>query len=266
MALGTNREVTVRLAPVAVGTNLVLGLVPDFDARPRTTLAGRLDLTNLGPVGGFFVALQIALYGGLVLAAPFVFYFVAAFIFPALRLREKYFVYRGLGFGLGLFLTGLCFCYFVLMPIALNASVAYSNWLGIAVTQWRAEEYISFVCKFMLGMGLGFQMPVVLLTLVRMGVLSYSSLSKMRRYMIVINLILGALLTTPEVVTQVLMAIPLQILYEVSVWIAWYWERRDRKRAEAEEQRERTERPTREGEPSPKTEEHKEPENATHDG
>ena len=55
----------------------------------------------------------------------------------------------------------------------------------------------------------------------------------MRRYMIVVNLVLGALLTTPEVLTQIMMAIPLQFLYEVSVWVAWYWERRDRKRAEA---------------------------------
>jgi sec-independent protein translocase protein TatC len=54
----------------------------------------------------------------------------------------------------------------------------------------------------------------------------------MRRYMIVINLVLGAVLTTPEVITQVLMAVPLQLLYEISVWIAWYWERRDRKRQE----------------------------------
>src|SRR5688572_8289116 len=86
-------------------------------------------------------------------------------------------------------------------------------------------------------MGIGFQMPVVLLTLVKIGVLSYTALSKMRRYMIVINLVLGALLTTPEVLTQVMMAIPLQILYECSVWIAWYWERRDRKREESERKR-----------------------------
>jgi sec-independent protein translocase protein TatC len=63
-------------------------------------------------------------------------------------------------------------------------------------------------------------------------------LSKMRRYMIVINLMLGALLTTPEVITQVMMAVPLQFLYEVSVWVAWYWERRDRKREEMARKRE----------------------------
>jgi sec-independent protein translocase protein TatC len=128
------------------------------------------------------------------------------------------------------------------MPVALSASVLYSNWLGFEANQWRAEEYISFVCKFMIGMGIGFQLPVVLLTLVKIGVLSYAALSKMRRYMIVINLVLGALLTTPEVITQVLMALPLQVLYEISVWVAWYWERRDRKRAEAARKREEDQR------------------------
>ena len=82
----------------------------------------------------------------------------------------------------------------------------------------------------MLGMGLGFELPVVLLALVKIGILDYKKLSAMRRYMIVINLILGALLTTPEVFTQILMAISLQVLYEISVWIAWYWERQEKKR------------------------------------
>ena len=221
------------------GTNgYIVALRPDPKADPVEAQKLHVNLVNLGPVGGFFVALQVALYGGMVLASPFIFYFVAGFIFPALRMGEKYYVYRGLGFGLLLFFLGVGFCYFILMPVALSASALYSNWLGFESNQWRAEEYISFVCKFMLGMGLGFQMPVVLLTLVKIGVLSYAMLSKMRRYMIVINLVLGAVLTTPEVLTQVMMAIPLQILYEISVWIAWYWERRDKKREEAQRRRE----------------------------
>ena len=116
------------------------------------------------------------------------------------------------------------------MPLALTASVQFSEWLGFNVTFWRAEDYTSFVCKFMLGMGLGFELPVVILILVKLGILNYDMLSKGRRYMIVINLILGALLTTPEVFTQIMMAIPLQLLYEISVWIAWYWERKEKKR------------------------------------
>jgi sec-independent protein translocase protein TatC len=85
----------------------------------------------------------------------------------------------------------------------------------------------------MLGMGLGFEMPVVILTLVKIGILNYRILSMGRRYMIVINLILGALLTTPEVITQIIMFLPLQCLYEISIWIAWYWERQEKKREAA---------------------------------
>ncbi|HEX4341932.1 MAG TPA: twin-arginine translocase subunit TatC, partial [Verrucomicrobiae bacterium] len=189
-----------------------------------------VDLVNLSPAGGFIVAFQVAFYGGMVMAAPFIFYFIAGFIFPALRMREQRYVYRGLAIGVVLFLTGVSFCYFILMPVALAASQLYSQWLGLGAFEWRAEDYISFVCKFMLGMGLGFELPVVILILVKIGVLNYDLLSKGRRYMIVICLVLGALLTTPEVLTQVLMAVPLYILYEVSVWIAWYWERQERKR------------------------------------
>jgi sec-independent protein translocase protein TatC len=189
-----------------------------------------IELLNLSPASGFFVAFQIAFYAGLVIAAPFIFYFIAAFVFPALKLKEKYYIYRGLGFGVGLFMLGVSFCYFVLMPIALVASQRYSEWLGFSAFQWRADDYISFVCKFMLGMGLGFEMPVVILTLVKIGVLNYNILSKGRKYMIVINLVLGAVLTTPEVITQILMALPLQLLYEISVWITWWWERKEKKR------------------------------------
>ncbi|MSU58160.1 MAG: twin-arginine translocase subunit TatC [Pedosphaera sp.] len=232
--LGTNRFVGVAIEPLTLGTNRVLGWRIDSDPTLEANAKQmKIDLINLSPAGGFMVAFQVAFYGGMVLAALPISYFVISFIFPALKMREQKYVYRGLIFGCGLFFTGVSFCYFGLMPVALSASQMYSQWLGLGAFQWRAEEYISFVCKFMLGMGLGFELPVVLLTLVKIGVLNYRSLRKMWRYMIVINLILGAVLTTPEVITQVMMAVPLYGLYEISVWIAWYWERRDRKRAAA---------------------------------
>jgi sec-independent protein translocase protein TatC len=83
----------------------------------------------------------------------------------------------------------------------------------------------------MLGMGAGFELPVVLLALVKIGLLDYKKLTAMRRYMIVGNLVLGAILTTPEVFTQICMAIALQVLFEVAVWIAWYWERQEKRRS-----------------------------------
>ena len=227
---GTNRSVRLRLAPITIGTNQVLGLTPEDDTDASTREKLPIQIVNLSPAGSFIVATKVAFYGGLVISAPFIFYFVAQFVFPALKMREKKYIYRGLFFGAGLFLIGVCFCYFILMPVALAASVQYAEWLGFGAYQWRAEDYIGFVCKFMLGMGIGFELPVVVLTLVKIGVLNYRILASARRYVIVISFILGAVLTTPEVVTQVLMAIPLLILYEVTVWIAWYWERQEKKR------------------------------------
>jgi sec-independent protein translocase protein TatC len=233
--IGTNPFVKLELRPIPVGTNIVLAFSPEPDTEAANRERLPIDIVTLGPAGSFIVATKVALYGGMLVASPFIFYFISAFVFPALKIREKKYVYRGLFFGAGLFLIGVCFCYFILMPIALAASAQYAEWLGFTSNQWRSEDYISFVCKFMLGMGLGFEMPVIILTLVKIGLLNYRILSAARKYVIVINFILGAVLTTPEVVTQVLMAVPLQLLYEVSVWITWYWERRDKKReAQAE--------------------------------
>jgi len=231
--LGTNAYVQLDIVPLASGSNVFLSAVPKPDpgiGRESEREGLPIEIINLSPAGSFVVATKVAFYGGLVLAAPFIFYYVASFVFPALKMREKKYVYRGLAFGVGLFLTGITFCYFVLMPVALAASAQYAEWLGFTANQWRAEDYISFVCKFMLGMGLGFELPVVVLTLVKIGVLNYRILASARRYVIVICFVLGAILTTPEVITQILMAFPLLMLYEVSVWIAWYWERKEKQR------------------------------------
>jgi sec-independent protein translocase protein TatC len=236
-ALPTNQFLTLHLEPVAVrsesGTNYVLTVRPESNPEEGKRLY--VEVGSTGPAGAFVVAVRVAVYAGGLLASPFIFYFIFSFVFPALKIKERKYVARGLAFGIGLFLTGVAFCYWFLMPVALGASVAYTRWFGLTVPLWRAEEYISFVCKFMLGMGLGFEMPVILLVLVKIGILNYRILSKARRYVIVINFILGAVLTTPEILTQVLMALPLQILYEITIWIAWWWERKERKRREVEE-------------------------------
>src|SRR6266566_2342915 len=226
---GTNRFVRLEIVPVTIGTNRLLGVNVESESQapPQDS---PIDIVSLGPAAAFVVATKIALYGGLIVASPLIFYFVAQFVFPALKMREKKYVYGGLVFGAGLFLIGVAFCYFVMMPVTLALSAQYAQWFGFKANQWRAEDYIGFVCKFMLGMGLGFETPVIILTLVRMGILNYRMLAGARRYVIVISFVLGAILTTPEVITQVLMAVPLLLLYEISVWIAWYWERQQRKR------------------------------------
>ncbi len=227
---GTNRNIALEIAPVEIGTNVLLGLRQSTNQIASVWSGQGIDLVNLGPATAFFLAVEMALYGGIVLSSPFLLYFIGQFVFPALRMKEKKYTYQGLIFGLGLFLTGVSFCYFVLMPVALKASVQYSEWMGFSVYQWRAEDYIRFVSKFLLGMGLGFELPIVILVLVKIGIIGYRQLAAFRRYMIVVCLVLGAVLTTPEVITQILMAIPLYLLYEITIWIAWYWEWKEKKR------------------------------------
>lgn len=232
--VGTNRSVRLELVPFLQGTNPVMAwrAHPEPDNLPRQGLA--VQIVNLSPAGSFVVATKVAFYGGLVVASPFIFYFVAQFVFPALKMREKRHVYRGLGFGLGLFFCGICFCYFVLVPIALTASVQYAEWLGFTANQWRAEDYVGFVCKFLLAMGIGFELPVLVLTLVKIGVLNYRMLANGRPYVVVISGVLGAILTPPDLITMILMGVPIYALFELCVLIAWYWERRDKKREAAE--------------------------------
>jgi sec-independent protein translocase protein TatC len=225
---GTNRQVTLQLEPVQIGSNTFLAM-HEVPTDPDESTGGP-QLYYMGPADSFMSILHMAFFGGLFLASPFVLYFIGQFVIPALRIKEKKYFLRAFWFGLGLFLIGVSFAYFVIMPPAIKFAELTSNLMGISSQIWKAEDFFGFEVKFMLGMGLGFELPVVLLALVKIGLLNYAKLKAMRRYMIVGNLILGALLTTPEPFTQVIMAAALQLLFEVAVWIAWYWERQEKKR------------------------------------
>jgi sec-independent protein translocase protein TatC len=210
-----------------VGRDQVLTLKLDPTASAATPEEVRLH--NLSPGEAFFVAFHVALYGAIAVSSPFWIYFLGGFILPALNFKERRVIFSWLGWGLFLFLAGVLSTYFLMLPVALKASVKYSNLLGFSAADWQANEYISFVCKFILGMGVGFQFPLVVLFLVKLGLVTYKQLAHYRRHVVVLSLILGAVLTTPEPVTQIAMAVPLYLLYEICIWIAWYWDRKKRK-------------------------------------
>lgn len=191
----------------------------------------RVRLHNFGPAEAFFIAFHVSFYAALILSAPFWMYFLGRFIMPALQPRERQAIFPWVGWSVLLFFLGVLGTYFVLLPVSLRASVAYSDLLGFDGYDWRADDYISFVTHFILGMGLGFQFPIIVLFLVKIGMLTHQQLAHYRRHVIVLSFILGAILTTPEVITQVAMAIPLYLLYEICIWIAWYWERKKRLKA-----------------------------------
>ncbi len=191
-------------------------------------------LRIFSPAEAFSISFQLALYAGLVLASPFILYFIADYVLPALTKKERNAIAPALWLGSVFFLAGVAFCYFLVLPPALKVSRDFTQWLGITVDFWTVNSYVSFVTNFMIGMGVSFEIPLVILALVRFGILDYAKLSAARRYVIVMNFILGAVLTTPEVFTQLLMAIPLTLMYEACIWIAWFLERK-RKAQDQEE-------------------------------
>ncbi len=196
---------------------------------PTRTPSLGIHLHNFGPAEGFFIAFHVAIYGALIVSAPFWAFFLAQFFLPALNIKERGLFFTWIGWSVALFFAGVLLTYFGLLPLALRAAVEYSQLLGFDAYDWRAEEYISFVSKFIFGMGLGFQVPIVVLLLVKLGMITHRHLAKYRRHVAVLCLILGAVLTTPEVITQVCMAVPLYVLYEACIWIAWYWDWKKRR-------------------------------------
>ena len=110
-------------------------------------------------------------------------------------------------------------------------STQFAEWAGFKSDLWRAEENLGFICKFMIGMGICFELPIVILSLVKVGLIDYRSLNKFRGYFVIVAFVLAAMLTPDaSMVSQVLMAAPLIVLYELSVLVAWIWHRQDRRR------------------------------------
>jgi sec-independent protein translocase protein TatC len=230
LATSTNQTAAFRLVPRLRGTNVVLGAEVIAPLKNRLHVDTQSKLVNLGPLEGFKVALGAAIYGGLTLASPLIFLFVGQFLQPLLGADLKKVLYPVVFAASGLFLAGVVFCYFVLLPVVMLACTQFSAWLGFEADQWRASDYISTVCNLLLGLGLGFELPIVVLLLVRIGILRSTIMRKFRSYFIVINLIISAFIMPPDGLTMFLMAIPIQILFEISIVLA---QRLERRQAEA---------------------------------
>jgi sec-independent protein translocase protein TatC len=190
-----------------------------------------LKLEAIDPLGPVSIIMKVGLYGGITISLPFLLYFIADFVLPALKRNEKKYFKRAFAIGSLLFFAGVALCYFFILKISLFGLVAMNKWLGLGATVWQAQQYFSFVIVFMVGMGVVFELPVVLLTLVRIGVISHETLVKSRVYIFIANMVVCAFIT-PDAVSTIFMVIPVQFLLEICVLISKYWERQ-KKIAEA---------------------------------
>ena len=184
------------------------------------------DLITNSPMGVFSVIIDICLIGGLVLSLPFILFFVGQFIAPALTKRELKVLLPTCIAALVLFLGGAAFGYFLLAPSTIRVAFELNQMLGYTV-MWTADRYYSLLMWLVLGMGAAFEFPLLIVLAVYMGLIEVATLRKYRRHAIVVIFIIAAVVTpTPDPFNQTLFALPLLVLYEVSILVAAQLKRR----------------------------------------
>ena len=186
--------------------------------------AGKIKIVSLNLTGGFSQIMSIAMWGGTALSFPFVMYFILRFVFPALTKKEKVAILFFLLCGTAFFGVGVTFAYGQLAPNVVNFFDVVNGWVGLNVTEVQIENYVPLILKLVLAFGLVFQVPLLLFVLGWLGVISSESLRSWRRFAIVLAFFLGMVLTPPDPMSQLLMALPLILLYEVSVWGVYFKE------------------------------------------
>jgi len=177
---------------------------------------------------GFSVSMRVSLTAGVILAMPFIMYHLLMFIIPALNQREKRLVFIILPWVLLMFFGGVFFGYQFLIPPATGFLVNFGA--DVANYLLNLGDYVNFVTRLLLVIGVIFEMPVVTTFLARIGILSSKWLGSKRKIWIIIAFVVSAIITpTPDAVNQSIVAGTLSVLYEVSIWMAWLVERRKKK-------------------------------------
>jgi sec-independent protein translocase protein TatC len=227
------RWTVVRCAVVlAIGVVVAYPFAPkvlQLLSRPLHAVTDRTDefLRSLEVGGAFSVSMRLAGWSGLLLSSPFLTLFIGRFVFPGLFEHEKRTVVRMFGFALMLFAVGISLGYAYLLPVALKMMFSLHAWMGVRA-EWTITNYLAFAMPLLIGFGLVFELPVVLVALGRMGFITAAQLRQRRRHAIVAALVIGMVMTPPDVFSQVLMATPLIGLYEISIWLVAVAERRAR--------------------------------------
>ena len=173
----------------------------------------------------FFTYLKISFFAGLFLASPYVLYQIWKFISPGLYQAEKKYVVPFVITSTLLFISGICFGYFLVLPPAFKFFVDFST--DFFKPMFTLKEYLSLTLKLLLAFGIVFEIPVFLFFLTKIGIVNSRTLAKKRKYAILIIFIAAAILTpTPDAFTQILMALPMMVLYEVGILVSRWGERK----------------------------------------
>ncbi len=174
---------------------------------------GKVVFTS--PTDAFVARVTLTLYGGVLLALPVIIYQVWRFVAAGLKDNERKYIFLLAPFSLLFFLVGGLFAYFIMIPVSLRFLLSFSS--DFIVPMITIKNYISFVGMMILAFGVVFELPLVLVFLTKIGIVTPQFLAEKRRHAIVFILIVSALLTPPDAVTQIIMSVPLVVLYEIGI-------------------------------------------------
>jgi len=206
-----------------------------FLAQPLLA-AGQGRLVYTGIFEAFFAEIKVAFFAALMVSFPFIANQIWRFVAPGLYSREKKAFAPFLILTPFLFLGGAAMAYYFCMPVALKFLMSYQGSIGGVQAEALPGigNYLSFSMHFLFGFGVAFLLPVLLMLLNAAGLVTRHQLKRGRRYAIVIAFVVAAVLTPPDVISQLLLAGPLAILYEISLLAMWITEKRREKKARAE--------------------------------
>ena len=220
------QRLIICLAAVAVGI-VVSFIFADQVFRILLAPASKVNMVFIDVTEMLGTYMQVSLICGIILAMPVLVYHLIMFVSPGLTAREKKYVWIILPWIFLMFIAGVAFSYFVLLPPAMQFLLSFGS--EIATPQIRVSNYISLVGRLLLASGLIFETPVISTFLARLGVISFSWMAQQRKWAIIFAFILGAVITpTIDPDNQSLVALPLIVLYEISIWLAKLVERKKR--------------------------------------
>lgn len=181
---------------------------------------GKMIVTDV--TGSFFVPMKVTMLVAFIIALPVVMYQLWAFIAPGLYMHERKLIVPLVISSYSLFIFGMAFAYFLVFPTVFNFMASYNAPLGAEMST-DIDNYLSFAMTTFLAFGITFEVPVVVVVLVRMGIVPLAKLKEIRPYVIVGAFVISAVVTPPDVLSQLLLAVPMTLLYELGLLVARFY-------------------------------------------
>jgi len=223
-----DRIIKAALAIIIIFMSLVYWAPEIFHLFAQPLLAalpsgGKMIVTDI--TGSFFVPMKVTMLVAFVIALPVVMYQLWAFIAPGLYTHERRLIVPLVVSSYSLFIIGMSFAYFLVFPTVFKFMAHYNAPLGAEMLT-DIDNYLSFAMTTFLAFGITFEVPVVVVVLVRMGVIPLAKLREIRPYVIVGAFVIAAVVTPPDILSQLLLAVPMSLLYELGLFIARFYEKK----------------------------------------